>query len=87
MLEYEIDPIDFPFANYSSKLDNIKEFLVERKKSSKSLVFCHYHVEMDELERMLKQSGLTVGKLNGRTKNKDKKMLLAPNDTHYQNYY
>lgn len=84
MLEYEIDPTDFPFANYSSKLDNIKEFLVERKKSSKALVFCHYHAEMDELERMLKQSGLKVGKLNGRTKNKDKKMLLAPNDTHYQ---
>ena len=39
---------------------------------------------MDELERLLKQSGLSVGKLNGRTKNKDKKLLLAPNDTHYQ---
>ena len=39
---------------------------------------------MDELERLLKQDGLSVGKLNGRTKNKDKKMLLAHNDTIYQ---
>ena len=84
MLEYQIDPSDFPFANYSSKLNNIKEFLVERKKNSNALVFCHYHAEMDELERMLKQDGLSVGKLNGRTKNKDKKMLLAHNNTLYQ---
>ena len=84
MLAYEIDPTNFPYANYSSKLNNIKEFLVERKKNNKALVFCHYHAEMDELERLLKQDGLSVGKLNGRTKNKDKKMLLAHNDTIYQ---
>jgi len=84
MLEYELDPTNFPFADYSSKLNNIKEFLVERKKNNKALVFCHYHAEMDELERMLKREGLSVSKLNGRTKNKDKKLILAPNDTIYQ---
>ena len=57
---------------------------MKEKKNNKALVFCHYHAEMDELERMLKQEGLSVGKLNGRTKTKDKKMLLAHNDTIYQ---
>lgn len=84
MLEYQLDPSDFPFAHYSSKLSIIKEYLVERKRENKALVFCHYHAEMDQLERMLKNSGLTVSKLNGKTKNKDKKNLLLHNHTHYQ---
>jgi SNF2 family DNA or RNA helicase len=65
-------------AKASSKIDEVVKTLVERKDNGAGkLVFCHFRQEIDTIEERLKGYGImSVGKLDGRTKPKDRKRLI-----------
>ena len=44
----------------------------------RKLVFCYYRTEIDELERQLKQMGVIVAVIDGRTSAYDRQQLLRP---------
>jgi SNF2 family DNA or RNA helicase len=61
-----------------SKIDEVIKTLVERKDNGAGkLVFCHFRQEIDVIEEKLKAHCITnVGKLDGRTKPKDKQRMI-----------
>jgi len=65
-------------AKACSKIDEVVKTLVERKgNGAGKLVFCHFRQEIDTIEEKLKGHGiLSVGKLDGRTKPKDRQRLI-----------
>ena len=65
-------------AKASSKIDEVLKTLVERKDNGAGkLVFCHFRQEIDTIEDKLKAHGiLSVGKLDGRTNQKERKRLI-----------
>ena len=60
----------------NTKLRVITETAVEA--DGRILMFCHYMQEMDILEKMLKQSGLSVKVMNGKTNVKERKYIGLP---------
>jgi SNF2 family DNA or RNA helicase len=61
-----------------SKIDEVVKTLVERNDNGAGkLVFCHFRQEIDTIEEKLNGHGiLSVGKLDGRTKTKDRQRLI-----------
>ena len=60
----------------NTKLRVITETAVEA--DGRILMFCHYMQEMDLLEKMLKQSGLSVKVMNGKTNVNERKYIGLP---------
>lgn len=62
----------------TSKIESVVAAIVAKKDNGKpKLVFCYFHEEMDEIERLLKIQGLRVKKFDGRTSKKKRAQILA----------
>jgi SNF2 family DNA or RNA helicase len=64
-------------VNTHSKLTAIANHISEKHLTGSKLVFTHYRSEMDRLELLLRQKGITVSKLDGRTKKKARSGILS----------
>jgi SNF2 family DNA or RNA helicase len=66
-------------VNYSSKLNAvIKNILLNKDNGNGKIVFCHYHQEIDEIERRLISAGVpNVYKYDGRADRTKKTMILS----------
>jgi len=61
----------------SSKIESVVNKVLERKKNGRpKLIFCYFHAEIDELARLLRDKGLEVKKLDGRTSKKERISIL-----------
>ena len=72
-------PVVKPLEDFhkSSKLESVIKSILERRDNGKpKLVFCYFHKEIDELSKTLKQHGLIVKKIDGRTSKKDRAKIL-----------
>jgi len=72
--------IKMPTINTHSKLDAVVNTIKSRDKAVQKIVFTHYYGETDRLETLLSNSGYRVGKIDGRTKSKQRKNLLSSGD-------
>lgn len=62
----------------SSKLDAVCEKILERKDNDNGkIVFCHYKMEIDEIQRRISDEGLDVRVIDGRTKKKERQGILT----------
>lgn len=75
--------IEMPAINTHSKLDAVVDTIKSRDKAVQKIVFTHYYGETDRLEALLSNSGYSVGKIDGRTKSKQRKNLLNSGDKHF----
>ncbi|RZD42298.1 MAG: hypothetical protein CXT73_03410 [Methanobacteriota archaeon] len=64
-------------VNTHSKLTAIANHISKNQRSGSKLVFTHYRSEMDRLKLLLRQKNVTVSKLDGRTKKKDRSGILS----------
>lgn len=65
---------------YQSKINYVVNMIKERKDNgSAKLVFCFYHTEMDIIVQSLGDIGMRVAKLDGRTNQTNRKLLLSSN--------
>lgn len=63
---------------YTSKIESVMDLITARKNNGKNkLVFCYFHGEIDELERLVKAQGMSVKKFDGRTSKKERTQLLC----------
>jgi SNF2 family DNA or RNA helicase len=63
---------------YASKLESVMDVIIERKNNGKNkLVFCYFHGEIDELERLINAQGMSVKKFDGRTSKKERAEILS----------
>jgi SNF2 family DNA or RNA helicase len=61
----------------ASKIESVVAAIVAKKDNGKpKLVFCYFHEEIDEIERLLKIQGLPVKKIDGRTSKKERAQIL-----------
>ena len=60
-----------------SKLNAVTRTILERPRSSRKLIFCHYRKEIDILASRLDDAGLVVGTFDGRTGQDARKTLLS----------
>ena len=63
-------------TSHSSKLDAVTGHILRRQNARSKLVFCHYRGEIDELSRRLKEGGLDVKTLDGRTSQSIREEIL-----------
>jgi len=75
--------IEMPPINSHAKLDTIVNTINSRDRAAQKIVFTHYYGEIDRLEALLRNSGYNVGKIDGRTKAKQRKNLLNSGDKHF----
>lgn len=75
--------VEIPHVNSHSKLDAIVNTISSKNKAIKKIIFTHYRGETDRLEALLINKGFNVGKIDGRTKNKQRKNLLNNGNTQY----
>lgn len=75
--------IEMPTINTHSKLDAVVNTIKSRDKAVQKIVFTHYYGETDRLDALLSNSGYNVGKIDGRTKSKQRKNLLNSGDKHF----
>ena len=62
----------------ASKIESVVKAILERRMNGKpKLVFCYFHGEIDELDRLLKGQGINVKKFDGRTSKKERALILA----------
>jgi len=62
----------------TSKIENVVAAILLKKDNGKpKLVFCYFHEEIDEIERLLKVQGLNVKKFDGRTSKKERARILS----------
>ena len=62
----------------SSKMDVVCDTLIKRKgNGNRKLVFCHFHMEMDEIKKRCEVSGMSVKMIDGRMKQKDKLLSMT----------
>lgn len=77
-----IDP-DHPYSQAvvrgsSSKVDALVESVVERKSNGNGkLIFCTYHKEIELVARLLRDEGMIVATLDGRTKKKERSEICS----------
>jgi SNF2 family DNA or RNA helicase len=63
--------------NHSSKLESVIKAILERRDNGKpKLVFCYFHKEIDDIAKTLKQHGLNVKKIDGRTSKQERAKIL-----------
>jgi SNF2 family DNA or RNA helicase len=63
--------------NHSSKLESVIKAILERRDNGKpKLVFCYFHKEIDDIAKTLKQHGLCVKKIDGRTSKQERAKIL-----------
>lgn len=61
----------------TTKIDKVVETIVRNKSSGKGkLIFCEFRKEIDIIRKKLEEEGMTVEKLDGRTKKKEKDVIL-----------
>lgn len=61
----------------ASKIESVVAAIAAKKNNGKpKLVFCYFHEEIDEIERLLKIEGLDVKKFDGRTSKKERARIL-----------
>lgn len=62
----------------ASKIKSVVDAILCKKNNGKpKLVFCYFHGEIDEIERLLKIQGLNVKKFDGRTSKKERIHILS----------
>ena len=62
----------------SSKLDAVCDKILERKDNENcKIVFCHYKMEIDEIQQRLIKEGMHVCVIDGRTKKKERQGILT----------
>ena len=62
----------------SSKLDAVCDKILERKDNDNGkIVFCHYKMEIDEIQRRISEEGLDVQVIDGRTKKTERQGILT----------
>ena len=71
--------IELPSVNTHSKLDAIVDTINGRDKTKQKIIFTHYYGEIDRLQALLTMNGYKVGKIDGRTKKKERNNLLNSN--------
>ena len=76
-IPWELD-FDKPMPE-SAKLNKLVEIIKEQGKTNRKIVFCNFTDEIYMIKKMLEKEGFTTGILNGRTKTKEKRMLLRAN--------
>jgi len=63
---------------YTSKLESVMEVIIARKNNGNpKLIFCYFHGEIDELDRLIKAQGMIVKKFDGRTSKKERSEILS----------
>lgn len=63
---------------YASKIESVMDVIIERKNNGNpKLVFCYFHGEIDELERLVNAQGMSVKKFDGRTSKKERAEILS----------
>ena len=63
---------------YTSKLESVMEVIIARKNNGNpKLIFCYFHGEIDELERLINAQGMSVKKFDGRTGKKERAEILS----------
>ncbi len=72
-LDYDFVP---PVVTDHSKLTTIVNTVLSQPKKEQKIIFTHFHGESDRLHYLLSNKGYNVGKIDGRTKNKDRQNLL-----------
>jgi SNF2 family DNA or RNA helicase len=71
-------------CNTSSKLDAVVSHITNSfnthnlKANSRKLVFCHYLDEIDYIYTYFKNKGVSIGKITGKTSEKERKDLFSP---------
>jgi SNF2 family DNA or RNA helicase len=61
----------------ASKIETVVNAILLKKNNGKpKLVFCYFHGEIDEIERLLKIQGMNVKKFDGRTSKKERAQIL-----------
>jgi SNF2 family DNA or RNA helicase len=74
--EEEFDDSDF-LLNKTSKMDIVTRTLIERKgNNNRKIVFCHFHMEIDEIKKRCLEAGMSVRTMDGRLKAKEKKIAM-----------
>lgn len=62
----------------TSKIERVVAAILLKKDNGKpKLVFCYFHEEIDEIDRLLKIQGLNVKKFDGRTSKKERAQILS----------
>lgn len=62
----------------ASKIESVIAAILRKKDNGKpKLVFCYFHEEIDEIDRLLKIQGLNVKKFDGRTSKKERARILS----------
>jgi len=73
----EIDTdIELPNVDTHSKLNAVVSTINSRDRHTQKIIFTHYYGEIDRLEVLLHTNGYSVGKIDGRTPVKTRKMFL-----------
>ncbi len=68
--------VQVPAINTHSKLTAVVNKIIERKRTGKKIVFCHYRGEIDKIALMLSKAGITAHKYDGRTTKKNRRAIL-----------
>lgn len=62
----------------ASKIESVVAAILRKKDNGKpKLVFCYFHEEIDEIDRLLKVQGLNVKKIDGRTSKTERVRILS----------
>ena len=75
--------IQIPRVDSHSKLNAIVNTIASKDKAAQKIIFTHYHAETDRLDALLSRKGFSVGKIDGRTKAKQRKNLLNSGNKHF----
>ena len=63
--------------NYSSKLDEVVNYILKRKDNGcGKIIFCQFREEIDEVSNRLRNGGMNVAIFDGRTKNNTRSNIL-----------
>lgn len=75
--------IQIPRVDSHSKLNAIVNTIASKDKAAQKIIFTHYHAETDRLAALLNRKGFSIGKIDGRTKAKQRKNLLNSGNKHF----
>ena len=69
--------VQVPVINTHSKLTAVVNKIIERKKTGRKIVFCHYRGEIDKIALMLNNAGIRTHKYDGRSTKKERRNILS----------
>lgn len=78
ILDGVVNETPVKMASNASKIEEVvKAILLKKYNGKPKLVFCYFHGEIDEIERLLKVQVLNVKKFDGRTSKKERAHILS----------